>query len=268
MKLSTMRLPSGEFIIVASNARKTDSLRDTMVSLKEATGAAAFFATDDDVEVVDADQSGVDAVRREPEKRENLFTSLYFPNLHIDSFGPLIDGQVEFSATALPAQDSLHFDTELSPEDIAVTRAIMEGHEFSPAGLVIDGGRLVHGTLPAEEQGTPGADPEPDGDFNDDIAEPFGQAVEDDEDSYDEPIGLPEPRPFLAGDRVVVNGTSWLNTVVQDFIGTVEEVPERLQHTIERSTARDGFTVRVREVDGSGRTMYFRPEDVAHIEEG
>ena len=81
-----------------------------------------------------------------------------------------------------------------------------------------------------------------------------------------EPIGLPEPRPFVAGDRVVVNGTSWLNSVVRDFVGIVETVPERLQKTVERSTYRDGYTVRVREEDGAGRTMYFRPEAVEHYD--
>ena len=274
MKISTMRLPTGEFILVLSGAKYHPSDPETFKTLRERTGAAAVFATDEDVEVedavVDADCRRAD-YRTPYQQAEDLagptFTSVYFPNLQVESIGELVNGQVEFTATALTAQDSLHFDLgPLSTEDIAITRAIMEGQEFSPAGLVIGDHRLLHGTPPAEEQGTPGADPEPDGEFNADIAEPLGQAIEDDEDSYDEPIGLPEPRPFVGGDRVVVNGTSWLNTTVYDFIGTVEEVPESHRRTLEASTHRDGYTVRVREEDGAGRTMYFRPEDVKHYD--
>lgn len=260
MKLSTMRLPTGEFILVASEARKTDSLRDTMVNLKEATGAAAFFATDDVVEVEDAIVDA-DCRRREPEP-QNTFSSFYFPNLHIDKVGTLLsDGTVTFEASAHPAPqvgDLVPDDEDgfraLTAEDLAVTRAIMEGQEFSPAGLVIGDHRLLHGTPPAEEQGTPGADPEPDGNFNDDLLEPLG-----------EPVGPYVPR---AGDHVVVNGRSWLQTMVKDFRGVVEEIPERAKRHLERSLERDGYTVRVQESKGrGGRTMYFRPEDVALDEE-
>lgn len=268
MKLSTMRLPTGEFILVASKARYSDTIPQAMADLKDAVGAAGFFATDDDVEVedatVDEDVRRVDGgtpYQKAVEQGGDSFTSFYFPNLGIDHVGTLQhDGTVTFSATAHPAEDP-----SLSPADIAVTRAIMEGQEFSPAGLVI-GPHKNTGTPPADEQGTPGADPVPDGGVAPDIDEPLGQAVEDDEDSYDEPIGQAVDRPFLAGDRVIVNGTSWLNTRVVDFVGRVEEVPERHRRRVEESTHRDGYTVRVREEDGAGRTMYFRPEAVKHYD--
>lgn len=265
MKLSTMRLPTGEFILVASEARKTDSLRDTMVNLKEATGAAAFFATDDVVEVDDA-IIDADAVRRDnltPYQRaeklaaESPVTSFYFPNLQLDSIGTLLPGEqtISFSATAHPS---------VGPEDIAVTRAVMEGREVSPAGLVK--GQPGDETFTEEElagEPTPEAYFPTEGDIVGDEDEPLGHEVDEDEDSYDEPIGLPEPRPIRVGDKVIVTGSTWLGAFVRDWPCTVIEDHSR---NLRESTQRDGFTVYVKEDEGN-RRMYFRPESVRHAEE-
>lgn len=244
MKLSTMRLPTGEFILVASEARKTDSLRDTMVNLKEATGAAAFFATDDVVEVDDA-IIDADAVRRDPQpltKSADTFTSLYFPNLHFDSIGALLPGEqvVSFSATAHPS---------VTDEDLAVTRALLEGREVSPAGLVK--GQPGDETFTEEELA---GEPTPEAYFPTE-----GDIVGDE----DEPLGEAEPRPIKVGDKVIVTGTTWLGATVRDWPCTVIEDHSR---NLKESTQRDGFTVYVKEDEGN-RRMYFRPESVRHAEE-
>lgn len=275
MKLSTMLLPTGEFVLIASQCPPgpTD---ESLVAFRKAIGAAGVFMTDEDVEVEDAfpDENAVRRDEAEPEKNGfslgEATTSFYFPNLSIDKLGTLReDGTVTFSATAQPspgAFDTVDESWQINEGDLAITRAIMEDQEFTPAGLVAHGGRLVSGTLPAEEQGVPGADPRPEGGMAVDVDQPLGEAVED-EDSYDEEIGLPEPREIKPGDKVVVNGRSWLNTLVENFRGVVQTPPEKARRHLEESVTRDGYTVCVKETEGSGRQMYFRPADVEHDEE-
>jgi hypothetical protein len=56
MKLKTMLLPTGEFIIVIGDAAGTDPqvYRDNLEDFRERTGAVAVFVTDQSVEVEDA----------------------------------------------------------------------------------------------------------------------------------------------------------------------------------------------------------------------
>lgn len=269
MKLSTMRLPTGEFILVASEARKTDSLRDTMVNLKEATGAAAFFATDDVVEVDDA-IIDADAVRRDPEPEVNAPQDLsyfrtFLPNVEMDlpSFNVDSDGVATLTGKAVSSgwvdmgntefmKNVFGVDFTTTPEDIAVTRAVMEGREVSPAGLVK--GQPGDETFTEEElagEPTPAAYFPTEGDIVGGEDEPLGKEVP------------AEPRPFVPGDKVIVTGATWLGAVVRDWPCTV--IRDHSTH-LRESTQRDGFTVYVKEDEGE-RRMYFRPESVRHAEE-
>lgn len=248
MKLSTMRLPTGEFILVASKARYSDTIQQAMNDLKESVGAAGFFATDDVVEVddaiIDADCRRRDTRTPYQKAREqggDSFTSFYFPNLSLDHIGTLQDdGTVSFSATAHPS---------VTDEDLAITRALLEGREVSPAGLIK--GEPGDETFTEEE---PAGEPTPEayfpteGDIVGDENEPLGEAVD---------------RPIKVGDKVIVTGTTWLGATVRDWPCTVIE--DHSRH-LRESTSRDGFTVYVKEDDGN-RRMYFRPESVRHAEE-
>lgn len=136
MKLQSMLLPTGEFVLVASEVRvdnkeATEAMTSALIEVRELAGAVAGYATDQDVEVIDA-MVDENAVRHD-------------------------------RAVELPIREEAPQDP-WKPDGTTVDRLvnqIVEGRRFTPAGLVV--GQPGDPDLSdALTGGTPGADPEPD----------------------------------------------------------------------------------------------------------
>ncbi len=161
MKLQTMLLPTGEFIIVGSEARPQPSathlemLRDAIKTVKAETGAAAFFLTDDVVEVENA-TIDENACRRLPAP-EPLQTSdesweihQHFPRVEFDVPTTEIgeDGAIKLTGRAVSSGwidiGKVHKETLEAffggpvdeTSDGKVYAAVQVGADFTPAGLV------------------------------------------------------------------------------------------------------------------------------------
>ncbi len=160
MKLQTMLLPTGEFIIVGSEARPQPSathlemLRDAIKTVKAETGAAAFFLTDDVVEVENA-TIDENACRRLPAP-EPLQTSdesweihQHFPRVEFDVPTTEIgeDGAIKLTGRAVSSgwvdigqieKDRLEafFGGPIDKNDGKIIAAMQAGANFTPAGLV------------------------------------------------------------------------------------------------------------------------------------
>lgn len=272
MKLQTMLLPTGEFLIVGTGFPDDALPPSSLVeSLNKGTGSAGALFTRHDVEVVSATYDP-NARRRDPDEPvveddgsedsgydpSEDFLRVYLPHVDIPSFSVDGDGTVSLTGEAKAAgwhdighptgrEFSLHFD--LGPEVIAVTRAVMEGREVSPAGVV----KGQEGDPTFTETDLAGK-PTPEAYFPTE-----GDVVGDE----DEPLGQEVPRDFQPGDEVLVNGTSYLQTKVIDLEATV--VQQHPAGALYRSTQNSGYTVLVK--DQWGRQMYFRPEAVTLVKE-
>lgn len=123
MKLSTMLLPTGEFILVASEVSQEPSPEfiEAFRVVRESAGAVAGWVTSDFVETEDAFVE--ENARRAPEKvfSDETYKQLFIPRA-TDTAGHAY---------------SMDFTVQAPTEgDINLTRQLMEGAEFSPAGLV------------------------------------------------------------------------------------------------------------------------------------
>jgi hypothetical protein len=110
MKLSTMLLPTGEFILVFSEAKGGDPqrYRDGLDGIREHTGAAGVFVTDQSVEVEDALFDG--AARRANE----------LPGVWQD-LGWLTEGSVFESITETDTEDAAEYIADYAKANRTVT---------------------------------------------------------------------------------------------------------------------------------------------------
>jgi hypothetical protein len=118
MKLSTMLLPTGEFMLIGSNCKQPHPSAELLVGLKEAIGAAAVLILEQDVEIDNAlfDEAArrVEAPVVDPQHLQKTF----FPHA-TDSAGR--EFSVEFTAGS---------------GDSNLFKQYFGGADFSPAGLV------------------------------------------------------------------------------------------------------------------------------------
>jgi hypothetical protein len=176
MKMETMLLPTGEFLLVASEVdpmAPQGQFLDAFTHLKDSAGAAGCFITTQDVDVVDAsyDQH---AVRRDPPPAEDD-DDKWWEDAPTDPQPPSGSMFIAPINAGLPAgykdlgmmdateaRKFFQFDSE---GDQAVIDAVNRGRTFGPAGLVkgrpgdpdfLRDPSFVRG-------GTPGVDPEPEG---------------------------------------------------------------------------------------------------------
>lgn len=121
MKFSTLTLPTGEFILIVSEAVR-EAVSAELDQFKDSIGAAGIWVTSEPVEVDDAViQEG--AVRRnvpQPDSRSPLRGP--YQRLHIPR--------------ATDRARSLDFTDESWTFDPKLVEHILAGREFSPAGLV------------------------------------------------------------------------------------------------------------------------------------
>lgn len=154
MKLQTMLLPTGEFVLIASNCPRTPT-DEALIEFRKAIGAVGVFMTDEDVEVENAFID--ETARRHDDK---VTTSTYFPRARLGDQTV----SLQFTAESSDLQDLMygaristggdedrtiatsgHFTDEswstegLSDEDLKITQNLMTGATYSPAGLVVDG---------------------------------------------------------------------------------------------------------------------------------
>lgn len=131
MKLSTMLLPTGEFILVGSDTKLRPEQLD-LKSFKEArdtVGAAAFLFFSEDVEVEDAffDENARRANPPTPlSDAADMFTNTFMR--------PAVDGDTDISPQAMDFLYGGH--TRPTEGDANLSRQLLEGASFSPAGLV------------------------------------------------------------------------------------------------------------------------------------
>ena len=147
MKLKTMLLPTGEFLLIGENVKYNDHIPQAMADLKEAAGAAGFFVTDADVEVEDA-QFNPDAVRRQPDDvrlsdvdETNYFSRTYLPNVEFDlpSFEVDGDGMASLTGKAVSSGwtdlGSMSKDA-MDPESLKTIFGVDITREYGPAGQI------------------------------------------------------------------------------------------------------------------------------------
>lgn len=122
MKLQTMLLPTGEFILVGSNCKQPHPTAQLLDGLKAAIGAAAVLIVEQDVQVEDAlvDESAIRVEPPELADAKDYFRKTYIPNARMR------DGQAM----------RLEFTTDIRPGDEQLINAYFGGADFSPAGLV------------------------------------------------------------------------------------------------------------------------------------
>jgi len=177
MRFRTLRLPTGEFALIIDRVAgrpPSPEFAEAMTTFRKKIGAAGAFVSSEEVELEDADQSGVDSVRHEEEVVEQA-------SLKPDGFkvfkegGELIgsiddDGvgffrQLHFPRARLTESevvDSLHDSRVVSLTFTADPAVIASATGISPAGLVQGGPREP--ISPEEWRGgEPGSDPAPEG---------------------------------------------------------------------------------------------------------
>lgn len=203
MKLQSMPLPTGEFLLVASEVRvdnkeAAEAMTSALIEVRELAGAVAGYATDQDVEVVDAlvDEN---AVRHELSIREEA------PRDPWKSDGVTVDRLIE---------------------------QIADGRQFTPAGLVV--GRPGDPDLSQDWEllrgGTPGADPEPEIVVAEDATETLNVLTDDNAmegiaEAESEPqLDGPEVKP---GDRVKITRGLCGSFAGVGGVGTVIDGPDK-----------------------------------------
>jgi len=162
MKLQTMLLPTGEFMLVLDqNSRPIDdNVQEILQSLKRETGAAAVFMVPESIEVVDA-MVDENAVRRpEPDQFETWLNYEHEREEIAKDFNDIVRAPITPSTLAI---DELNAWARDNGE-----------RELTPAGLVK--GRPGDPDFLRDPSfttgGEPGADPEPEGVVSDPIEEP------------------------------------------------------------------------------------------------
>ena len=194
MKLKTMLLPTGEFLLIGENVKYNDHIPQAMADLKEAAGAAGFFVTDADVEVEDA-QFNPDAVRRQPDDvrlsdvdETNYFSRTYLPNVEFDlpSFEVDGDGMASLTGKAVSSGwtdlGSMSKDA-MDPESPKTIFGVDITREYGPAGQIK--GQPGDPDFLASEAFQQGTEPRVEVDLPSNevligtLAEEFGKAIEE-----------------------------------------------------------------------------------------
>ena len=219
MKLSTMILPTGEFMLIGSECKGAPPAPDLFRQFRKRTGAAAVFVTTEEVEVENAiiDEGGwrreLDPCEDdEPEEQrpETDFTRTYIPRAKL-------------------GDQTLSPDFTVASSDVTLMEQILGGREFSPAGLVK--GRPGDHTVTTEElEGTPGADPEPE------ISVVAGD------------LSTAEPE-FAPGDRVIIRRVNGFWADASNHYNGKEGTVERVLSSAELDSSETrGWVVRLSDV--------------------
>lgn len=136
MKLQTLLLPTGEFVLVISEA--PTPLTTGLDDLRERTGAAYVLATDQAVEV---DNALVDEKARRAEP----------------SFIRATGGELVWRDPALPTEKESQ-RALVGAIDRNIFQQIEAGTEFSPAGLVVNNDRSIGRAAEPQEKPLPHPD--------------------------------------------------------------------------------------------------------------